>query len=292
MSAGAVHGRGVHGGTKYEAMDGAEKVAALNALIAEWREPSMVRVQPARVVPDTTNRENTGISAMHVHYIANLMVRQGFTPRDNETGKGHDLPLLVRETAGSESPLGAESLTKWRAAQALNADYPPSQPWMGRDGEQFFCSLGNGHFFQALNLFGTEHKCKFDDDGRPTEQRYSMDADPQLRLAVETGVESVVLQQGMPKADRKFVTTMLNSTFEYRWKVGSDGSISVDPAEEIRQFTSFDGLTKHSDSYQLDEIIEMRLRHEAQQRRREKLRKLDAKLAARVAKAAVPRSRL
>ena len=66
----------------------------------------------------------------------------------------------------------------------------------------------------------------------------------------------------------------------------------VDPAEEIRQFTSFDGLTKHSDSYQLDEIIEMRLRHEAQQRRREKLKKLDAKLAARVAKAAVPRSRL
>jgi hypothetical protein len=39
-------------------------------------------------------------------------------------------------------------------------------------------------------------------------------------------------------------------------------------------------MTKHSDSFQLDEIIEMKLRHEAERRRREKLARLDAKLTA------------
>ena len=29
---------------------------------------------------------------------------------------------------------------------------------------EFFTSLGNGHFFQALNLFATRHPCLFDDD--------------------------------------------------------------------------------------------------------------------------------
>ena len=57
-----VYGRGIYGGTKYEAMNGDEKVAALNALIVQFREPGLARVKPARVVPDSTNRENTGIS--------------------------------------------------------------------------------------------------------------------------------------------------------------------------------------------------------------------------------------
>jgi hypothetical protein len=280
MSSGAAHGRGLHGGTKYEAMHGAEKVAALNALIAEWREPGMVRVRPAHVVPDTTNRENTGISAMHVHYIAASMARQGFTPRDSATGAGHDLPILVRETTGSASALGAESLQKWCASQARNSDYPPSQPWTGKPDEVFFCSLGNGHFFQALNLFGSEHRRKFDSEGQPTDEVYSMQGDPKLAEAVALGVDALVLRQGIPKADRKFVTTMLNSTFEYLWAVDADGTVRVDQGTEIRQFTSFDGLTKHSDSFQLDEIIEMRLRHESEKRRREKLAKLDAALEA------------
>jgi hypothetical protein len=51
MSTGAAHGRGMYGGTKYEAMDGAEKVSTLNALIAQWKEPGMPCVVPARVIP-------------------------------------------------------------------------------------------------------------------------------------------------------------------------------------------------------------------------------------------------
>ena len=255
-------------GTKYERMNQAQKVVALNSLITQWREPGFVRVKPARVIPDTTNREGTGVSAMHVHYIAVSMQQEGFTPRDHATGKGHDLPILVRETAGKASPLGAESLAKWREAQASNPEYPPAQPWMGKSGETFFCSLGNGHFFQSLNLFGAEHPCKFADSVElPHGDRYSTVSDAKLADAVEVGVPAVVLKTGMPKRDRKFVSLMLNSTFEYPWVTDADGSVRIDTNQEFREFTTFDGMTKHADSYQLDEIVELKLRRESQKRK-------------------------
>ena len=255
-------------GTRYEKMNQAQKVAALNALIAEWREPGFVRVKPARVIPDTTNREGTGVSAMHVHYIAVAMQQEGFTPRDDATGTGHDLPILVRETAGEASVLGAESLAKWRDAQGDNSELPPAQPWMDKPGEMFFCSLGNGHFFQALNLFGTEHRCKFVDSVElPHGDHYSTQYDPKLAHAVEVGVPAVVLRPGMPKRDRKFVSLMLNSTFEFLWVTGADSSVRIDSSKEFREFTTFDGMTKHADSFQLDEIVEIKLRRESQKRK-------------------------
>lgn len=36
----------------------------------------------------------------------------------------------------------------------------------------------------------------------------------------------------------------------------NDGAISVQDASDFRQFTSFDGLVKHADSFMLDEVIE------------------------------------
>ena len=69
----------------------------------------------------------------------------------------------------------------------------------------------------------------------------------------------------MPKSARKFVTAMLNSTFEFLWRVVADGAVRVDPSTEFRQFT-FDSLVKHADSFQLDEIIGMRLRQEQKRR--------------------------
>eukprot|EP01047_Picozoa_sp_COSAG01_P045796 COSAG01_NODE_4247_length_5209_cov_2.889237_5_plen_256_part_00 len=170
---------GMHGGTRYEAMGRAEKVAAFNALIARWREEGpLVRVLPASVIPDTTNREGTGISVMHAHYLADSILQRGFTPRNHVTGDGHDLPLLVRQpqcSCGSGSDgelsggaaLGAESLRKWKSALLRRRGYPPAQPWMARAAgdEEFFCSLGNGHFFQALNLFAGRCRRKLVDAG-------------------------------------------------------------------------------------------------------------------------------
>lgn len=65
---------------------------------------------PSRVVPDSTNRENTGISVLHMHYIAVSMQTKGFIPRDDLTGEGHDIPFLVREKTFSESKIGNLSL--------------------------------------------------------------------------------------------------------------------------------------------------------------------------------------
>jgi len=136
-------------GSRFEQLDEASRIDELNRLIAQWREPGFVRVKPERVIPDATNRDGTGLSVNHLHYIASNMMKDGFTPRDHATGTGHDLPIFVREHSGKESALGATSLRKWKGAQAENTEYPPARPWQSQHGEEFYCSLGNGHFFQA-----------------------------------------------------------------------------------------------------------------------------------------------
>ena len=70
--------------------------------------------------------------------------------------------------------------------------------------------------------------------------------------------------QGMPKMDRKFISIMLNSTFEFKWTVAADGAVRVEHGQEFRKCTNFGGLTKHADSFQLDELLEIRQRREAQ----------------------------
>lgn len=252
-------------GSQFAGMDEAARVVELNRLIAAYREPDFALVPPARVVPDTTNREYTGISVMHLHYIASSMQEQGFTPRDNATGAGHDLPVVVRETTGAASQLGVESLSKWRSSQEGNAEYPPPQPWGdGRAGEEYYCSLGNGHFFQALNLFGAGRPRKFSAAGGAA--RYEACADAALQHAVGRGVPCIVLRSEMPLPERKFVSMMHNSTFEFRWVEGADGEVHVEHGDgaEFRHFSGFDGLVKHADSWELDEIIRVRMKREAE----------------------------
>ena len=194
-------------GSAYEHMSDAERVAELNRLIARWREPGFFYVRPALVVPDLTNREGTGISPKHVHWVALQMQNKGFEPHNDRTGAGHDLPFLVREQHGAASELGEGSLAQWQRLQLEHPDLPPPQP-AARDGDEFFCSLGNGHFFQALNLFGTSHRRLFRGEGverTAPDRRYEIGDDVRLRSAVEEGVRSIVLRPGMAKAERKFV---------------------------------------------------------------------------------------
>lgn len=379
------------GNNQYQQLTERQKIFALNLLIEQWREPQLVVVRPNLVIPCTTNREHTGLSAVHVHYIASQMQEGGFKKRRRD-GSGHDMPVLVRESVRAPSDLGIESLRKWSRScetqphfppvashvttalhsdrystggslfQQLNTDRSVALPGIDPDATNgshnaasagataattgcavsggssfqssnvrshagasskasprartnlqeacFFCSLGNGHFFQALNLFGSRHPKMFDSavdgddivvaaakdaasrgvtgdrdatsdaavsaassasvktaisEGRP---RYSADGDALLREALDVGVEALVLRADMPKAERKFVSLMLNSTFEYRWTVGSDGSVRVDGSDEFRRFTSFDGLTKHADSFQLDEIVSLKLKREADKRKK------------------------
>jgi hypothetical protein len=279
----------------YEQLRLEDKIEAMNVLVALWREPGFVPVPPALVIPDTTNREHTGLSGNHVHYLAHKMQTEGFRARDHERGTGHDLPVVVRESR--ESAFGVESFGKWGKALTRNRDLPRtalgaaaaatvihddgtragalrhSEAAASAAPHEFFCSLGNGHFFQSLNLFQTEHPCKHSLTGY---SRYTTEGDADLHAAVHRGVPSLVLRKGMSKVDRKFVSVMLNSSFEYRWRTRPDGSVRVDLSQEFRQFGSFDGLVKHADAYELDEIIDQKMKLEERAAREERQKKVAA----------------
>ena len=287
------------------AMSEDDKIAKMNDLITRWRLPGLVRVQPSQVIPDTTNRENTGLSTVHVHYIACKMESDGFQPRG--TPNGHDLPIVVQENC--ESALGLESLMRWQAAlveskgvlaSRLPPYTPPASAAYASDASTaaaalsaasasvassassastsspyppFFTSLGNGHFFQALNLFGARHRCLFAEDGE--DRRYRTDQDPLLRVAVERGVECVVLGPGMTHADRKFVSQMLNSAFEYQMVVerGAEGRVVIDRSvRKGKEPTMFEAMTKNADSYELGALVtqHMKLQAERQKKKTEK----------------------
>ena len=277
--------------SEYEDLSEAARIDELNKLIAEWREPGFVRVPPVRVIPCTTNRDGTGLSSYHLHHIASNMVMEGFTAREHASGTGHDLPLLVRERITAPSELGMDSLAKWQRASAANAEqFPPLPAWAAVDAASkredadhespnahYFCSLGNGHFFQALNLIRSSARCKFFDeppdacDPRPWPEHYSTTAErhPTLHAAIHEGVEAVILRPDMPKAARKFVSQMLNAAYEYKWVHDAhSGAVSVNAREQVRAFTSFEGMVKHADAWQLDEIVEMHMRREAKELRK------------------------
>jgi len=121
---------------------------------------------------DRTNRERTGVSLEHCHYIAQKIRTEGFQPRrPNSTlgggNVGHEIPVVVRESIDSE--LGAAALARWRGWTAETPGMPPStagtrssggsnhsnsnnnnnNSGSGRSSHILFCSLGSSHFNQA-----------------------------------------------------------------------------------------------------------------------------------------------
>lgn len=157
-------------------------LAALNALVRRHAAASegaappgallpLHRVRPGLVLPDTTNRERTGISLEHAHSIATAVAGEGFRRRAAfaAASGGHDTPVVVREAAVAPSGAGAESVARWREAVEASPGLPPLDELeaeglldgdeaqaVDRDGDTcFYTSLGNGHFFQALNLLRT-----------------------------------------------------------------------------------------------------------------------------------------
>lgn len=208
------------GGQAFEALSEQEAVARLNALLQHWREGPPKRVRSCDICPDWTNRAQTGLSVEHVHYVATLIATAGFKSRRRGLGTdsgAHDVPVLVRERA--RSPLGQGALNKWRDAISTTPGFPP---FLLDDREEFFCSLGNGHFTQALNLFRASARNLW------TDRPYVVGGDDALREALEDGVESVVLSAEMPISDRRFVSEMLNRSHGRRWNIGDDGRAYIE----------------------------------------------------------------
>ena len=228
-----------------------EKILQFNKILEHYREDqTLCKIKPRDVVPDTTNRGNTGLSVRHAHYIACRIRDRGFIPRsgNGDTMKGHDLPIVIRES--SESILGRETIVKWTKQVEQSEGFAPIHE---TTRESFFSSLGNGHFFAALNLFRTSRKCLWDDD------YYNIGKDQNLRDAILNGVDSVILRSDIPRRERRFLSEVLNSAFTYAWDISKRGRtvrITHLSKSSDKKTSQFDALSKSLDSFELEVLIE------------------------------------
>jgi hypothetical protein len=211
-------------------------------------------------VPDVSNREHTGLSLDHIHFLATSMQTGGFRSRPapgdySERGranKPHDIPVYVR---GSPNCLIARrSLREMRAMALRDPDYP-SVMIEERDQPGWFCSLGNGHFTQALNCFRQRMPSVF------TGEPYVVpEGDAALRDAVEHGVFAIVLREETDIDDRRRIAFLLNATHEYKWSVDAEGQIDISPAAcYLERFSNFEAMSKHADSEALTELVRIEL---------------------------------
>eukprot|EP00928_Gymnodinium_smaydae_P066440 TRINITY_DN49449_c0_g1_i1.p1 TRINITY_DN49449_c0_g1~~TRINITY_DN49449_c0_g1_i1.p1 ORF type:complete len:437 (-),score=48.71 TRINITY_DN49449_c0_g1_i1:61-1371(-) len=208
-------------------------VEHLQSLITQWREPEMRRVLSKMVVPDIINRESTGIGVELCHYIANSIREKGFKKRTERSG--HDVPVVVREPPGTDSH--QQALHVWRERVADEQGFPPVR--IG-DHEELFSSLGNGHFFQALNLYACQWPA-LDGSGR-----YAIGTDENLIDAIQGGVPSIVLKPDTPRTVRAQIALLLNSKADSLWTFGADGNVDVSSVVRNIAYTSqFEKMSKH-----------------------------------------------
>ncbi|OLQ08320.1 hypothetical protein AK812_SmicGene8177 [Symbiodinium microadriaticum] len=231
----------------YNSKKDAEEVSLLCALVSQWREPTTFKVLPRLVIPDFTNRAQTGLGVELLHYVATSIRQRGFQKRSGR--QGHDIPVLVREPAGSDSK--AEALRVWRARVADEEGFPPVRV---RDDEEMFTSLGNGHFFQALNLFQTEWKAINDD------VHYSVGSDSLLEEALKEGVASVILRHSTPRPVRAKIAELLNAKREFQWTLNEDGTVDTGSSLENTDYCSqFEWLSKGMDAEQVNCLVRTHL---------------------------------
>lgn len=221
----------------------------LNKLISQYREPGMQVVPPRSVIPDFSNRGHTGLSVEHVHYLATSFKTKGFQKRVGN--KGHDIPVLVREPASSD--LGRRSIENWRGKLKEEDGFPPKEHYERLFAQpELFTSLGNGHFNQALNMFGNECKSIYG------KEVYTIGNDAALDEAVNQGVSSIVLKADIPLRERETISRLLNSKREFKWNVNADGSLNIlDAEEDTSKCTQFEALSKVLDSVELNCLVRL-----------------------------------
>ncbi|CAE8584265.1 unnamed protein product [Polarella glacialis] len=241
-----LHRAAIAGGSSFDALSDAECVLRLNSLIKQWSEGPLVKVRSCDVCPDSCNRQQTGLSVDHVHYVATCIRADGFKDRARGGPDVHDIPVLVRERADAE--LGGEAIGKWREAVKLTPQFPPFL----LDGKsEVFCSLGSGHFSQALNLFRVEGRSMW------STQRFVV-KEPTLRRALDEGISSIVLSSDIPTPDRRFVAEMLNVTHGRKWRVGEDGKVEIEDGEAT-QASQFVALSKVLDAEELGILVRIKM---------------------------------
>jgi hypothetical protein len=232
----------------------AQEVVLLQTLISQWREPELQLVRPCRVVPDFTNREGTGIGVEHTHFVALSIREQGFKKRRGTVG--HDIPVVVREPPSSVSH--GDALRAWKEKVTGDEGFAPVRI---TPEDEMFASLGNGHFFQALNLYDCEWSAI---NGKG---KYVVGQDTCLAEAISDGVPSIVLKSTTPRTVRSKISQFLNSKCEFHWNLQEDNGferqLSVDttaPMEEDTSYhTQFESMSKHLDAVQLNSLVRTHL---------------------------------
>lgn len=224
--------------------DVSEGVEILQTLLGQWREPVLQLVRSCHVVPDFTNRDGTSLGVEHVHYVANSFREHGFRKRQGTVG--HDIPVVVREPPGSVSH--QDALRAWKEKVAEEEGFPPVRI---RSDEEMFTSLGNGHFFQALNLYAC--KCKEIN----AEGQYIVWPDPNFSEAISLGVPSIVLIHDTPRPVRAKIAKLLNTKREFLWTLGDDGNVdlSIKPKENQAYCKQFECMSKHLDAVQVNSLV-------------------------------------
>jgi hypothetical protein len=150
-----------------------------------------------------------------VHFVASNIVKTGFQARQRGGVEGHDIPVLVR--GGKTCPVALNSLNRWRELRSAKEGFPPLTI---AEEAGWFCSLGNGHFSQALNCF------RFGINSIFTGHKYRVGKDAALHRAVSEGVDSIILRADMSVEDRRQLSNLLNSTHDFKWTVDLNGSDS------------------------------------------------------------------
>jgi hypothetical protein len=224
-------------------------VSLLQALILQWREPQTDKVLSRNVVPDFTNRAQTGLGVELMHFIATSIAEKGFKKRVGMLG--HDIPVVVRESV--DSPLRGEALKVWQERVSEEEGFPPVR--VNTDADMFM-SLGNGHFYQALNLFDCEGR------GINEDRIYRIGKDEALKEAINDGVPSIVLKQHTPRPVRSKIAALLNSKREFHWTLGEDGQVDVNvlPEEDRTYCSQFEWLSKGMDAEQVNCLVRTHLR--------------------------------
>eukprot|EP00928_Gymnodinium_smaydae_P020539 TRINITY_DN17938_c0_g1_i1.p1 TRINITY_DN17938_c0_g1~~TRINITY_DN17938_c0_g1_i1.p1 ORF type:complete len:435 (-),score=38.89 TRINITY_DN17938_c0_g1_i1:490-1794(-) len=236
----------IAGGSAFAYLSDAEQVIKLNSLIKEWSIGSLVQVRSCDICPDATNRAHTGLAVEHVHYIATCIRSEGFKDRISGHPDAHDVPVLVRER--STSKLGRQAMEKWH--QAVK-DQPPFPPYLLDGKDEIFCSLGSGHFSQALNLFRIGGRSLW------SQERYVV-KEPALQRALDDGISSIVLSPDIPVEERAWIAEMLNKTHGRKMRVGEDGRVIIEDGEAA-QASQFVALSKVLDATELGLLVRVKM---------------------------------
>eukprot|EP00946_MAST-07B_sp_MAST-7B-sp1_P002186 g2186.t1 len=234
-------------------------VRELKRLLDRWREEDLIVVRSDRVVPDISNRGHTGLSLDHIHFLATSMQTSGFRARpapgdfsSKGIGKPHDVPVYVR--GSPQCVIARRSILEMRAMAEREPDYPRVHI-DENDARGWFCSLGNGHFTQALNCFRQHIRSVF------TGERYAVPkSDVALSAAVNDGVLAIVLREDTDIEDRRRIAFLLNATHQYKWSLDKFGQVDISPeASYLQQFSNFEAMSKHADSEELTELVRLEL---------------------------------